>query len=69
MLYCFSVLLVLDLPRFIPAVMTSGRDGAFWVIVIVDLLCLRLPIVLGGIWSVSEASLQRRVRAFRSREL
>lgn len=32
--------------------MTSFENGTFWFIVVADLLFLRVPIVVGGVWGV-----------------
>jgi hypothetical protein len=52
LIFFISLLLILDLPRFVPAAMASFGNGGFWVIVALDFMFLRLPIVVAGIWGV-----------------
>ena len=63
LLYLLSVLLFLDLPRFIPAAMSGFGSGVFWLIVMGDLMFLRLPIALAGIWGVRDRPSKRLAAA------
>jgi hypothetical protein len=60
MVSCFFVTLLVfaDLPRVVPAALTASRDAnVFWRfigIALLDFAFLRLPILVGGIWAVSE---------------
>ena len=54
LLFFMSLLLIGDLPRFIPAAMASWGDGLFWGIVATDFTFMRLPILVAGIWGVRD---------------
>jgi hypothetical protein len=54
LLFFISLLLISDLPRFIPATMASWGDGLFWGIVATDFTFMRLPILVAGIWGVRD---------------
>ena len=51
----FSTLMIIgDLPRFIPAALAEfgAGHGRFWWIVALDFFFMRMPIVMAGIWGV-----------------
>jgi hypothetical protein len=57
LLFFTSLLVISDLPRFIPAAMHAWGPGhgRFWGIVTLDFIFMRLPIVAAGIWGVRGA--------------
>ena len=66
LLFFVSVLVISDLPRFVPAALAAlgPGHGRFWGIVVLDFVFLRLPIVAAGIGGVGGrralASLKKR---------
>jgi hypothetical protein len=56
LVFFLSVLVIWDLPRFVPAAIASLRpgQGRFWAIVVADFVFMRLPIVAAGIWGVRD---------------
>ena len=56
LLFFASILLISDLPQFIPAAIASWGPGheRFWGIVTLDFILMRLPIIAAGIWGVRD---------------
>ena len=52
LLYFVFVLVLIDLPRFIPAAIASFRQAHFWLSMIIYFVFFRLTILIGGIWGV-----------------
>ena len=57
-LFFVSLLVISDLPRFIPAAIAAWEPGheRFWVVVTADFIFMRLPIVAAGTWGVRDSS-------------
>ncbi len=58
LLYFVFVLVVIDLPRFIPAAIASFRHVHFWLSMMIYFVFFRLTILVGGIWGVRASSQQ-----------
>jgi hypothetical protein len=56
LLFFISLLMISDLPRFIPAAIAAWGPGheRFWGIVTLDFIFMRLPIIAAGIWGVRD---------------
>jgi hypothetical protein len=61
LVFFVSLLMISDLPRFIPAAVSAWGPGheRFWGIVTLDFIFMRLPIIAVGIWGLRHLPLRR----------